>query len=335
MPYSDAGVYASDAQTPDSIVVSTTGLRSLRAALNATDVAQLGKSAGNQLYGPWLLRYIATDAAGNAAPAVTRSVYIDVSCPSGEFRCPASGLCSVSTLCVQGLPAALTPAPPATPPAPYTPPVDTTPPTLTLALLPGDRVGSQPLPGTERTMAVVQTTLRAGATYVDPGVTAVDDTDGDISALVSKLGLRALDTSVPTVSQPQLLEYRVTDAAGNLAAALRAITFACAPGESICDRAGAAGAPFCSKGGVCVRFASASASAQAPRGVVSMALQGAAVAFIEAGTSYAKCQTPRPLDQACDAVRFCYCLRCWTCVSLHQLVYQQVRAHRGRCTLCN
>ena len=61
-------------------------------------------------------------------------------------------------------------------------------------------------------------TLAAGAVYLDPGVTAVDDIDGDLTEAVIVNG--TFDTGVVG---SYTLNYSVTDRAGNLAAATRVI----------------------------------------------------------------------------------------------------------------
>ena len=295
--YSDPGAYASDAQ--GTATVTTSGFNSFRRALNSTKQAALGAAIpGARTYGPWMVRYTATDTAGNTSPTITRQLYIDASCPVGEFRCVDTGACSVSTLCVQGLPPALVPQPPATA-APYTPPVDTVPPTLWLNLLPGDINSTQTRRGTPLVLQLVTTQLRAGATFVDPGANAIDNVDGNLTAAVSRLGLRSLDTSLPTTGDPQLIEYRVADAAGNIAVALRAVRVVCAPSERVCARAGG-GAAFCSDGGVCLNVAKAQTNRRTA--VVTLQLIGDKIIFLRKGEAYSKCQAERPLDLLCDQV---------------------------------
>ena len=81
-----------------------------------------------------------------------------------------------------------------------TPPtLDTTPPVLTL-------LGSQIMD------------IRQGQTFVDPGYTAIDDTDGNITNKVNVTG--SVNINVPGVYR---LEYSVTDAAGNTSAATRIV----------------------------------------------------------------------------------------------------------------
>jgi hypothetical protein len=60
--------------------------------------------------------------------------------------------------------------------------------------------------------------LAAGDPYVDPGATAIDDIDGDITNLIEISGL-VNTTSVGT----QTVTYRVADRAGNTSSAVRTI----------------------------------------------------------------------------------------------------------------
>lgn len=103
--------------------------------------------------GVYTLTYNVSDAAGNAATAVTRTVI-------------------VQAVVV----------------------VDTTPPVITLN-------------------GAAAMTLTVGATFTDPGATAVDDRDGDISARIVKSG--AVNTAA---AGTYILTYSVSDAAGNAAA---------------------------------------------------------------------------------------------------------------------
>lgn len=58
--------------------------------------------------------------------------------------------------------------------------------------------------------------------FVDPGVTAVDDTDGDLSHVVMRYGLGAVNTAVATPDDaPYVITYAVTDSAGNAAVPVR------------------------------------------------------------------------------------------------------------------
>ena len=79
------------------------------------------------------------------------------------------------------------------------PPIDTTPPVLTL-------LGSQVME------------LRQGVAFTEPGYTAIDDTDGNITSRVTVTG--SVNVNVPGVYR---LEYRVADTAGNFSEAVRVV----------------------------------------------------------------------------------------------------------------
>lgn len=66
-------------------------------------------------------------------------------------------------------------------------------------------------------------TVQCGAAYVDPGATAVDVCDGDLTGSISESLLKGVDTNVPGV---YTLEYSVEDAAGNRGTAIRTVTVA-------------------------------------------------------------------------------------------------------------
>jgi len=81
-----------------------------------------------------------------------------------------------------------------------TPPVDVVPPVITV-------LGANPLE------------VPVGGPFIDPGVTAVDDVDGDLTANVTT-GLTALDLAVPG---NYLVTYTVSDTAGNPTEATRTV----------------------------------------------------------------------------------------------------------------
>jgi len=67
-------------------------------------------------------------------------------------------------------------------------------------------------------MVTASITIAAGAIYVDPGATAMDNVDGNITSQLSTFGVGAVDTSAPTTaSAPYLITYDVSDSAGNAA----------------------------------------------------------------------------------------------------------------------
>ncbi|MFM1920904.1 MAG: hypothetical protein RLZZ303_2538, partial [Candidatus Hydrogenedentota bacterium] len=64
-------------------------------------------------------------------------------------------------------------------------------------------------------------TVQCGASYVDPGATAQDACDGDLTGSISETLLKGVDPNVPGV---YTLEYSVEDAAGNRGSAVRTVT---------------------------------------------------------------------------------------------------------------
>ena len=70
--------------------------------------------------------------------------------------------------------------------------------------------------------AALQSTV--GDTFTDPGATAVDDVDGDLTANIVVTG--AVDTAAAGLYS---LTYTATDAAGNYGSASRLVTVVAAP----------------------------------------------------------------------------------------------------------
>jgi hypothetical protein len=68
-------------------------------------------------------------------------------------------------------------------------------------------------------MSIVQ-----GAAWADPGATASDDVDGDITSKIVTTGV--VDTATPGL---YTLTYSVTDAAGNTGSASRVVSVTAAP----------------------------------------------------------------------------------------------------------
>ena len=127
----------------------------------------------------YVITYKATDAAGNTATAM-RSVIVGN--PDGTVSTGTQG----STLHPN--------------PQGQTLNADTTPPVVTL-------VGA----------AALQ--INVGDTFSDPGATATDDTDGDLTAKIVETG--AVNT---TTAGLYTLTYSATDAAGNVGTVSRVVT---------------------------------------------------------------------------------------------------------------
>lgn len=305
----DPGYIAVD--NAGAVEVSIEGTGELLEALQAADLAVLGIPVGTAvpeaaLFGPWLLRYTATDSAGNAAEPGVRRVFIDAACPGMETRCPVTAACSQQGICVPLLSGSTQ-----TGQDTFVPVVDTEAPALMPVLTATSVVVVSAGAGIA---ALVDTTVIAGTQYSDAGASAQDAVDGNLTAAVSSYGLKAVSTAWPTAQgKPHVVAYRVADAAGNTARAYRRVRVVCAPSERICAGIGGA-AQACSVGGIC------SVALQADRARDSTALpalrlRAPSTVFVEAGSVYAKCPEPRPLALICDQVLPC----CLTAVSRSSL----------------
>lgn len=141
-------------------------------------------------------------------------------------------------------------------------------------------------------------TNAAGTTYVDPGATATDNVDGNITSRLSAFGVGAVDTSAPTTaSTPYLITYDVSDSAGNTAVeGLREVIVACKSPTTTCTASD--GTLFCStSAGLCIESTTTTVtSATYP----TIKLIGQAVLEVIQGTSYLACPTPQPTNVICD-----------------------------------
>ena len=291
--FTDPGAAAVDDADPDGVTISVFGRATLDGMLFPSTLAALGaQPPGSATYGPFVLSYVASDAAGNSA-RMSRSVYIDAQCPGGARRCPDPALCETLGLCIPGVAAGGA----AAAPPPYEPPVDTTPPELRPNLRPGDVLLPE---GGVNYVTAVSTTV-AGQVYEDAGAEAIDNTDGDISALVTTFGLKALQAaaSVPS-ADPHRLVYTAQDAAGNVATGVRLVRVVCAPPERDCGPEGSSG---CSVAQVCVPQVQPPAAPPPPPVVT---LSGPPVVFVEQGNTYRACPQQRPTSMVCDQV----CVNC-------------------------
>lgn len=250
-------------------------------------------------YGPVQILFVARDAAGNASPAQTQSVFISVTsdaCEAGELLCE-SGACSIGGLCIDPALAALFGgAETAAPVSTYTPPVDTTPPVITMQ---GEPPGHVRAVSAGTGEVILETAVAVAAVYVDAGAAAFDDTDGDLTASVAATGVAWVDTSAPTEpSVPFVVKYAVSDASGNAAARRsRRVSVECPEGRKLC--AGDGGGYFCSiSSDVCVQPRGSVPTAPPPEPVVT--LVGAAVVEVNQGDSYGACGKQTPVSTPCD-----------------------------------
>eukprot|EP00892_Ulva_mutabilis_P005686 jgi/Ulvmu1/348/UM001_0353.1 len=304
-PFRDPGAVALDARSPDAATVMTLGLSELQQALEAgvADPALLGATGGTGLHGPWVLEYIATDAAGNMSPFVPRRVYIDSGCPAGTAWCAEARAC-VSGAC---LPAALArtlgigTAP--TQAEEFVPPVDTSPPTLVLTEPSGGGIAVSGLGLPAGFEAAVSSTVILGdSEFEDPGWEAVDTVDGNLTAQVSRRGLAevhaAVTAGIPTLEgSPLYIRYRVADSSGNEAQALRAVHISCPDDERTCESE--EGRQYCSVERICLPLADETAQTSGQT-APELVLVGDAVVYVAQGTPYFKCARKQPLHVLCD-----------------------------------
>ncbi|KXZ53417.1 hypothetical protein GPECTOR_7g1315 [Gonium pectorale] len=195
---------------------------------------------------PALVLYGCADAAGNvAAPVVRRVTVYDPCQEQGEATCKDTGACSLAGSCKVLLPSANSISTKSIP-SPATAlrsaaVVDRTPPVIAIldpspAYLPGVDY-STGASGTARASGRI-TWVLANTEFSDPGATALDDVDGDVSASLARQypAEGPLDTRVPrSDSDPYLITYIATDSAGNRAVAFRRVYVVCPQGERVCD----------------------------------------------------------------------------------------------------
>ncbi|KAL0024068.1 hypothetical protein WJX79_002467 [Trebouxia sp. C0005] len=251
-----------------------------------TAVVVKGLSAVNTMVaGSYVVTYSAEDAAGNVGSA-TRTVTVVSPCTSPEHFCSSTCRCSTYTVCLSAtsICGTATSSPAA---------ADTTPPVITVLL------NSLSVNATTSTgQLLVVTTVYVGTTYVDPGATATDNVDGDITSELSTFGVGAVDTSAPTVaSAPYLITYDVSDSAGNAAVeGLREVVVACKSPTTTCTASD--GTLFCStSAGLCVESTTTTVTTAT---YPTIKLIGQAVLGVTQGTSYLACPTPQPTDVICD-----------------------------------
>jgi len=105
------------------------------------------------------------------------------------------------------------------------------------------------------------------ASFVDPGATAADDRDGDVTENIAAFGSAAVNVGVVTPeTNPYLITYDVQDAAGNAARTQRRRVYVvneCGLGERLC-----ASSQTCSVGGVCSSLSDSMASVEVEDAVV-------------------------------------------------------------------
>ena len=134
---------------------------------------------------------------------------------------------------------------------------------------------------------------------MDPGATATDSIDGNITSRLTTYGVGAVKTVSPTATaSPYVVTYNVQDSSGNQATpGLRYVKVACRPPTVLCTATD--GSLFCStSSGLCVESTAVAATTSGTHPTIK--LIGQAVLGEAQGTSYLACPTPQPTNVICD-----------------------------------
>ncbi|KAK3274662.1 hypothetical protein CYMTET_17162 [Cymbomonas tetramitiformis] len=295
-PFTDPGATAVD-EVDGYVEVSVDGVEQVDTCCVTTAAFQI-----------W---YTARDAAGNAAAPALREVHVQAACETPSYLCQdIPGVCAScvesaesnepTCTCLHiGLDRVEDMLPVI---EEYTPIIDSVPPEMTL-------LGDGELAITPEGLAVMIHEVAQGQPFVDPGVIATDDVDGDITHLVSKFGSGAASdtSSVTPPGSPHVIQYAVQDASGNAAVQLRRRVHVVNP----CSRLGAVqevacgtaadGSTVCSMGGVCDLDLTTEDEAPAPQ-APTLELLGPAVLEVAQGCApVVACPAQgRRMDAVCD-----------------------------------
>ncbi|KAK3252741.1 hypothetical protein CYMTET_37988 [Cymbomonas tetramitiformis] len=262
---------------------------------------------------PFIIRYDAQDVAGNAAAQVTREVWVVSPCLLPSTLCsPQTGeeegaaVCSsceagaaesgagenVTCLCLTEV--ELEESVTEVAGGGYTPPADVASPVMTL-------LGDGQLARTSEDVLLMIHHLPLYEEFVDPGVIAEDNVDGNITEKVSAYGVAAVDTSAVTGDDaPYVITYSVSDAANNSAAELRRRVYVYNPCGDPAETPICAGGA-CTEGSLCLN---AELEEEAPAEVAppppTLTLNGPAALEVRQGSGYSKCTEFATLSEACD-----------------------------------
>ncbi|GIM03190.1 hypothetical protein Vretimale_7995 [Volvox reticuliferus] len=178
---------------------------------------------------------------------------------------------------------------------------DTIPPVITL-------LGSGQLALTPKGVAVMIDDVEVGSVWTDPGATAWDAVDGDLTAMLQRFGAAAVETSRPT-KPGSLYSYKVVyqavDLTGNIAQpANRLVRLVCPTNEVYCVDAD--NLPACTTNGICGNAIAATSNSiintttTISTNLPELILVGASVIQIQQGTQYDRCTALMPQVQPCD-----------------------------------
>jgi hypothetical protein len=152
---------------------------------------------------PFRVTYTASDAAGNRAAPVHRSVTVVSLCAHPSYVCPGASPCAVcegaACLCLDDA-SGESQEPPRVGSFEVVP--DLTPPVIRM------RLGDDGLYGRVEGVEFVFHVVRQGSVFRDPGASAFDAEDGDVTHSVAAFGAGAVDTRVVTAdSAPFVVTY--------------------------------------------------------------------------------------------------------------------------------
>jgi hypothetical protein len=214
--YSDAGAACTD--IVDGVITPERAI-----TLDGSPVESITSQVFTADDSPYLIKYDCRDSLGNAAPTQTRKIIVEALCPAPSSICGDGTCADTSTgtsICGTGLVeeaevVAIVEA--------FTVKENTNPPTITLLPLRKDCKKEEGCElsvltgaaGTEDagkiTFVIIQYLPQEfGKTYVDPGVSAMDAEDGELSSVAAE-GVGGVDLSKPTGTRPYVIKYNVKD----------------------------------------------------------------------------------------------------------------------------
>ncbi|GLI62029.1 hypothetical protein VaNZ11_004606, partial [Volvox africanus] len=179
---------------------------------------------------------------------------------------------------------------------------DTLPPVISL-------LGPGQLALTPRGVAVMIDNVEVGSVWTDPGATAWDANDGDLTAMLQRFGAAAVETSRPTKPgslYSYMVVYQAVDLTGNIAQpATRLVRLVCPTNETYCIDAD--NLPACTSNGICgnaMATTSNSITNTTTNTITTnppkLILVGTSVIQIQQGAQYDRCTALMPQVQPCD-----------------------------------
>ncbi|GIL51198.1 hypothetical protein Vafri_7273 [Volvox africanus] len=179
---------------------------------------------------------------------------------------------------------------------------DTLPPVISL-------MGTGQLALTPRGVAVMIDNVEVGSVWTDPGATAWDAIDGDLTAMLQRFGAAAVETSRPTKPgslYSYMVAYQAVDLTGNIAQpATRLVRLVCPTNETYCIDAD--NLPACTTNGICGDAMAATSNSitntttnTITTNLPELILVGSSVIQVQQGAQYDRCTALMPQVQPCD-----------------------------------